>query len=674
MAGLRRFDARGLRELPKKSDKKLILYVEDDEDNWETARLNLHRRFRLLWARTSQEACQHLVEHGPDLSAILMDIELKGSDMDGIELTKMIRGRIDAASLPKYAKDVPRLDVPVLFVTAYGAKYSEEALRAVGGDRRIDKPVRFGELSIALETVDVQQLSSVALALVRGEVQAGGMSGDTEFERRSRALIETGLTGGAALDDADTLRSAGLCVVLASLLPPEAKTILTVCLRRAIAAKNVARVVCPERNAEAFALGFLLDAGLILRARYDPEGAIELAKLPAGARIVWERARGEEVHPRRAAFLAKDWRFPRDLCEAAGQHHAPTDDGGPIAQVAALAETIAAVFEGGNAAHAVQRALEGLRQAGFSDDEAKTLLDTLPKDVVRAEAAMTGQSISQGRSYEVLTNPDAVRDELDRCYHQTLRTLDEIGSQHQSLIRRHEYLNSQLTAARDRDRTMASSVHGFFLPPTSSISHENVEVCAFHRAAEQTSGDWWAFDDGRLLVGDVTGHGIDAALIVASVSGSYRALRRASKPTDELLQELHEEVRRTVRGRYAVALSALELHDGRLRWWSAGAPPILVLGRDGKIEELVQRGTMLGADVDQLEPGFVERSSDDIRRLLVFTDGAAQRRKVLRAALEATADAPCADACGTIVASADAARGNAPQTDDMTVVLMDVSA
>jgi CheY-like chemotaxis protein len=130
--------------------RPLLLYVEDIEENWQVAELRLKRKYHLLHATTDTEACQLLVKYGPEIVAVLMDIELQGSTLDGIRLTQLIRGTLPMEGVPS-SLVCPVLDnIPIVFVTAYGHNYSELELIRCGGDRVIRKPVDFVELSLAL--------------------------------------------------------------------------------------------------------------------------------------------------------------------------------------------------------------------------------------------------------------------------------------------------------------------------------------------------------------------------------------------------------------------------------------------------------------------------------------------------------------------------------------------
>src|SRR5690349_17818615 len=86
--------------------REVLLYVEDDDDNWRVAQLRLSDGYELIRARNSAEACKALEYRGSELSAILMDIELRGSDLDGVQLTQLVRGKIPRSKLPGYARGV----------------------------------------------------------------------------------------------------------------------------------------------------------------------------------------------------------------------------------------------------------------------------------------------------------------------------------------------------------------------------------------------------------------------------------------------------------------------------------------------------------------------------------------------------------------------------------------
>lgn len=140
------------------SDRKLLLYVEDEADNREVTVLRLRDRYDILWARDDREACELVQRNHERIYAILMDIQLKGSQVDGITLTRILRGqRLPQA--PAHARGLPPVTAPILFVTAYGTRYSEDELFAAGASYVITKPVDFADLNMALMTAYARRSS-----------------------------------------------------------------------------------------------------------------------------------------------------------------------------------------------------------------------------------------------------------------------------------------------------------------------------------------------------------------------------------------------------------------------------------------------------------------------------------------------------------------------------------
>ena len=114
-----------------------VLYVEDNEANWAIANITLRKSYYLEHATNSDQAMELLNNRRFDL--ILMDIELKGSKLDGIQITRSIR-----KSGMSYEK------IPIIFVTAYSARYSRADLLAAGGDDLVEKPVDFPKLQASM--------------------------------------------------------------------------------------------------------------------------------------------------------------------------------------------------------------------------------------------------------------------------------------------------------------------------------------------------------------------------------------------------------------------------------------------------------------------------------------------------------------------------------------------
>jgi CheY-like chemotaxis protein len=117
-----------------------ILYVEDEDANWQVTELHLRGKYHLKRAVNSAEALAALEREPFDL--LLLDIQLKGSELDGIQLCRAIRAGVRPG--------LPRRDaimrMPIVFVTAYSARYDKPALIEAGGDDLVTKPVDYTRL------------------------------------------------------------------------------------------------------------------------------------------------------------------------------------------------------------------------------------------------------------------------------------------------------------------------------------------------------------------------------------------------------------------------------------------------------------------------------------------------------------------------------------------------
>jgi sigma-B regulation protein RsbU (phosphoserine phosphatase) len=124
-----------------------------------------------------------------------------------------------------------------------------------------------------------------------------------------------------------------------------------------------------------------------------------------------------------------------------------------------------------------------------------------------------------------------------------------------------------------------------------------------------------------VLVADVTGHGVPAALIASMVKIAFAAEADHIDEPGRVLQEMN----RTLWGKFDRAFvtafcGVFDPTTGHLRYASAGHPPALVRRRDGRLEPLEERGMMLAVMPASAYPtGDVLLSAGD--RVLIVTDG-----------------------------------------------------
>jgi len=166
------------------------------------------------------------------------------------------------------------------------------------------------------------------------------------------------------------------------------------------------------------------------------------------------------------------------------------------------------------------------------------------------------------------------------------------------------------------------------------VETAGVDVAVRYRPAEQgrlVAGDWYdalLLPDKQLLlvVGDITGHGIDAVTGMIAARNALRGLAVTGEGPADLLRHLNYAACHLTEGIAGTVVCGRYDPESRvLRWARAGhLPPVLV--RDGKAEMLpLPGGVLLGLDPDaEYEEATLEMRCGDT--LLLFTDGLIERR------------------------------------------------
>ena len=155
--------------------------------------------------------------------------------------------------------------------------------------------------------------------------------------------------------------------------------------------------------------------------------------------------------------------------------------------------------------------------------------------------------------------------------------------------------------------------------------------------AHEISGDFYDYfdlPDGRIgfLIGDVSGKGLDAALLMVRVASLLRWVGKDGTPPAEWLGKVNEELCQTsLDGRFVCALvGQCDRHADRIEFAAAGFPPAM-LYRRGEFTEFLSGGAPLGILSGMT---FESRTIDlDGGSLYCFSDGVtdvrdAQRRTI----------------------------------------------
>jgi phosphoserine phosphatase RsbU/P len=176
------------------------------------------------------------------------------------------------------------------------------------------------------------------------------------------------------------------------------------------------------------------------------------------------------------------------------------------------------------------------------------------------------------------------------------------------------------------DLEIARQIQFGLLPFDPYLAH-GTAICASMRPANTVGGDYFDFvelPEGRLAVvmADVAGKGMPAALLMALLQGSLRTLLTAGFRGADLVAKLNAHLQSNIPSNRLVTLFYGEFHpaEGALRYTNAGHNAPFVLRRDGRFERLPATDVALGVlDRKTFQEETVEIGEGE--RVFLFTDG-----------------------------------------------------
>ena len=178
----------------------------------------------------------------------------------------------------------------------------------------------------------------------------------------------------------------------------------------------------------------------------------------------------------------------------------------------------------------------------------------------------------------------------------------------------------------EREMELAAEIQKQLLPDEMP-EIPGCKVCGWNRPARQVGGDYFGFqelDEGRwcLLVGDVTGKGMPASLLVSTLHSALRVLLDHIDVDPDLVARLNRHVCESSASNKFITmlLAAIDPATGHLDFINAGHNPGILLRKDGSVEELGTGGLPLGLlPMAQYEPGEYEMGPGDL--LCLYSDG-----------------------------------------------------
>jgi len=198
-----------------------------------------------------------------------------------------------------------------------------------------------------------------------------------------------------------------------------------------------------------------------------------------------------------------------------------------------------------------------------------------------------------------------------------LGTLGYVAAR-RTLQRDHEFNEIQ------KELDIARRIQSAILPPAYPYS-PHFQVAARYSPMTSVAGDFYDFlvaeeKQAGLLVADVSGHGVPAALIASMVKLAASSQRANAAEPSELLSGMNQALFGNTQNQFVTAAYVhLDADSASLSYAAAAHPPMLLL-RGGDVISVEENGLMLAAFSFATYSTAV-RSLENRDRLLLYTDG-----------------------------------------------------
>ena len=232
------------------------------------------------------------------------------------------------------------------------------------------------------------------------------------------------------------------------------------------------------------------------------------------------------------------------------------------------------------------------------------------------------------------------------------------------------------------------------LLPQENPRIPGLDVAGRNVSCEEVGGDYYDFfwqqeaskKGFSVAVGDITGHGVDAALLMTSARAFLRMHASQGETVSEIVcamnQNLAEDVTKT--GRFMTLFYlTLDAHMNQIEWVRAGHDPAILYDSHGdRFEELKGKGIALGIDGDYVYPSNRRTGLLDGQVIAIGTDGIWEcrnpegemfGRERFNALIRNHAQKTAADILNNVFAALEAFSRGRQSEDDVTLVIIKIT-
>ncbi len=364
------------------------------------------------------------------------------------------------------------------------------------------------------------------------------------------------------------------------------------------------RAVCAQKlgaltglNAQlCFTAGFVQDIGYILLFLEQPQKAMlwsEFRKREPQARLNMEQSIFKRQHDTLLKLFLQSWGVFPEMLQALSSHHncsslenENTDK--PLCNILHCADWVAAVFTANDKSFLIDRCRKMLKdEYKLSTDDFEKLLAMIPEEV-ELNAQALGIGINKTLSFsQILAEANIQLNKHNSNFQELNTRLD------QALAER-----DRLSQEIDRDLNLAREIQQSLLPESRG---NNYPLSGVNLSAKKLSGDFYDFfelESGDIYfnLGDVSGKGVNAALLMAKTCSLFRCLGKRIDEPATLLYEINNELCETsIHGMFVTMVAGLySPEENTVHLVNAGNPPALLLHENGICQEFEATAPPLG--------------------------------------------------------------------------------
>lgn len=252
------------------------------------------------------------------------------------------------------------------------------------------------------------------------------------------------------------------------------------------------------------------------------------------------------------------------------------------------------------------------------------------------------------------------------------------------------YLYNEALAKRkiDNELELAREIQGR-LRPRELVKIPHLDMAAYSRPRNVVGGDYYDVqkvrDEGlAVVVGDVTGKGVGAALLMSSLQGSLRAQLSYETNPEQILHNINQLFRESSTEKIFATFffGIYDYRTGDLTYLNAGHNPPIVYRTSGGEDLLKSSGPPLGVvEKTPVQRRTIRLATNEV--ILLYTDGLTDAmneemkalgfttvRKFTRSYLNQHPAASAKEILDAILKHVDAHVQKQPQHDDLTILIL----